>query len=260
MDYQTISMKLNKKKNIGRVIYVVEGEKKEITVLNKIFRDILNYSVVNFSRRQKEPLLFQSEENAHSQVFVINTQSSNIDSVSNGKDYLDGIYEELFTEYNLDPNDAAIYYVFDRDPKSNKESTVLDLMKTLGNSRDNDYESNGLLLLNYPSFESFIVSCFKKDSYKLKLSSKLIKKYLGEHDVQQNNIVDASLVHASNEMLEAIKHIGHIIVTDQDLDNFSEINIKVYHEQEKNKHEDTYTLLSLFLISLIDLGLIELNE
>lgn len=261
MVFQSINVKLNKKKNIGKVIFIVEGERKEIKVLNKIFKEILDYTIVNVPRTRNPYLFYKSSTNEHSEVFIINSETSNINSVSSesGKNYLDQIYESLFNDYDLDPTDAAIYYIFDRDPKSNASKVVLDLIDILGNSRDNGFESNGLLLINYPNYESFIVSCFKKNCYRIKMNTHEIKKYLGDNNIQQNNLKSESLVNATQEMINALRHIIKTKVRDKDLDAFSKINKKIYIEQEKKKNsEEQYKLLSLFMVSFWDLGIIEI--
>lgn len=256
MAFQSTKITINKKKNIGKVIYIVEGEKKEFNLLNKIFKDILDYSVVNI-KRNGSFAEYQSQFNEHSQVFVINSESSNIDSVTTGKDYLDKIYESLVENYNLDPSNAAIYYIFDRDAKSNKESKVKELINILRNSRDNEFESNGVLLLSYPSIESFVVSCFKKKAHRIKLNSQEIKKYLGDNNIQQNNINEEVLKKGTKELFSAIYTIAKRIMKESDLDDLKDINERIYNNQEKSRDDkNKYRLISLFLISLWDLGLV----
>lgn len=38
---------LNRNKSIGKVVFIVEGDKKEHTLLAHIFRNILDYSIVD---------------------------------------------------------------------------------------------------------------------------------------------------------------------------------------------------------------------
>lgn len=53
---------------------------------------------------------------------------------------------------------------------------VVELLKKFCNSRDNGYEMQGLLLLSYPSVESFIISCFENNIKDDKIQN--IKKLL----------------------------------------------------------------------------------
>lgn len=48
MDYQILNnkIKLNKSKNIGKVIYIVEWERREINLLTIIFKRILGYKEI----------------------------------------------------------------------------------------------------------------------------------------------------------------------------------------------------------------------
>ena len=47
MEYQVLNKNfiINKDKNIGSVVYIVEGEKREINLLGHIFKEILKYSI-----------------------------------------------------------------------------------------------------------------------------------------------------------------------------------------------------------------------
>lgn len=48
MGYQILNkkVKFNKDKNIGNVLYIVEGERREIMLLGHIFKEILGYKEV----------------------------------------------------------------------------------------------------------------------------------------------------------------------------------------------------------------------
>lgn len=61
MDYQILNnkIKLNKSKNIGKVIYIVEGERREINLLTIIFKRILGYKeIITRTRSGKETFFF----------------------------------------------------------------------------------------------------------------------------------------------------------------------------------------------------------
>ena len=66
MDYQILSrnIKLNINKNIGKVIYIVEGERREINLLSKIFKDILKYNeIITRTRSGKESFSYVKDVN-----------------------------------------------------------------------------------------------------------------------------------------------------------------------------------------------------
>lgn len=72
---------------------------------------------------------------------MINTEESNIKFIAKDNEYLNNLFIELITEYDFDVDNAAIYYVFDRDDHSNTDNEFIkSLMSSLVNSRDNpDY-------------------------------------------------------------------------------------------------------------------------
>ena len=88
MDYQILNnkIKLNKSKNIGKVIYIVEGERREINLLTIIFKRILGYKeIITRTRSGKETFLLESDENVQSKIAIINSEKSNISSIENEK-------------------------------------------------------------------------------------------------------------------------------------------------------------------------------
>lgn len=68
----------------------------------------------------------------------------------------------MFINYDFDIDDAAIYYLFDRDPESNVNPDLIkSLIAMLTNSRDNEnYMRGGMLILSYPSIEAYEISNF----------------------------------------------------------------------------------------------------
>lgn len=104
---------LNKNKSIGKVIYIVEGNRKEFTLLSHIFTKILNYSVIHAKRQEGIYEKYISAVNPDSQVYIINSETSNIGSLKSlsGKDYLDTVFRVLYDRYQLDTTNAATYYI-----------------------------------------------------------------------------------------------------------------------------------------------------
>ena len=128
-------MKLNKDKHIGRVLFIVEGSQMEFSVLRQIFCNLLGYSYIE--RRRNRPDEFTSKQDKYSQVAVINTQESNISDISE-ETYLEGLFNLLRYKYKFPVDQSAIYYLFDRDPKSNTDT---ELIKNYIQSLANPYEN-----------------------------------------------------------------------------------------------------------------------
>ena len=260
MEFQIMTVKLNKDKSIGKVLYIVEGNHTEPFLLSKIFNKILDYqyeTVLRGSTYHK----YNSKINPTSQVFVINTESSNIKSIDKNNNFLNNLFAELITNYNFDVDNSAIYYIFDRDCKSNTDSNfILNSLKLLKNSRENDnFLRQGLLLLNYPSIESFTLSNFKNDSFLCKIDTgDNLKAKLESDKINQSHISEETLLAATNEMLNAFSTMN---IQNFDIDNFGDTNLKIFdHEETLYLKEQVYQALSLLSISLLDLGIIEIID
>ena len=256
MEYQNMNIQLNKDKSIGKVLYIVEGGRTEPYILHRIFTKIFDYQVETILR-DKGYHKYNSQENKTSQVFVINAEESNIKNISKDNEYLNNLFVELIENYDFDVNNAAIYYIFDRDNHSNTDKEFIEeMLNVLTNARDNEgYERQGLLLLSYPSIESFTLSNFDKDIFEEKFETgQSLKQYLHEKRINHQRISDETLVQATKEMVHAFTKIG---VEDFDIDSFGESNREIYEYEEKGYVLDKmYRTLSLVCISLIDLGLV----
>lgn len=115
-------MKLNKNKRIGRVLFIVEGSQTEFSILKRIFCNLLGYSYIE--KRRNKQKYFVSETDRFSKVAVINTRESNIRDISSNEEYLDQVCDVLREEYKFPIDQSAIYYLFDRDPKSNTDIQI----------------------------------------------------------------------------------------------------------------------------------------
>lgn len=268
MDYQTLiksKITLNHKKRIGRVIYIVEGNKTEIFLLKRVFHEILGYDFISENRDGLE-LKFTKKTDINSIIYVLNSKNSNISSIYNDFEVRDlvsnFIRENLENDFAIE--NAAIFYLFDRDYKSNHDNIVKDLIKFCGNSREPisfNYDMQGLLLLSYPAIESYLCENLLKDYFKkdFDLGNKL-KNYITNRDVKISKITEQTIIKAiyrSHKMLSEMKIIEY------NIDDFSKINEDIYEFQENyfNKNEG-YKLLSLLSFSLIDMGIVnfELGE
>lgn len=254
---------LNKDKNIGKVVYVVEGARRELTLLSYIFTKIFDYSVVVAPRKDVPYLKYESKTNKLSRVFLVCAYESNISFVENpkGQDYLNEVYKVLFEKYNLKLSDAATYFIFDRDVQSNKCEEFRKLIPLLKNSRDNDTEINGMLLESYPAIEAYAKSCIDDTCDDWIKSAKELKLKISEAQYQQNKIKDAQIVNACVNMLTSIKSISGRDLGEKDLDDFAELNKLIFDKEEDYlTQKELYRILSLLSISFMDLGLIAVEK
>ena len=181
-------MKLNKDKHIGRVLFIVEGSRTEFSILRQIFCNLLGYSYIE--KRRNRPTYFTSTNDRFSKVGVINTQESNIRDISENEAYLDEVFDILREQYQFPVDQSAIYYLFDRDPKSNTDSALIEkYILSLANPYDNDDYKAGQLLLSYPSIESYIISNFRDTANIPRfLLGKDVKAYIGGNtDIQKTH-------------------------------------------------------------------------
>ncbi len=65
-------MKLIKNKRIGKILFIVEGERHEFSLVKKIFGDILGYKRIE--KRRARATYYVSQTDSHSVVAVINTK------------------------------------------------------------------------------------------------------------------------------------------------------------------------------------------
>ena len=249
---------INLDKSIGKVVFIVEGDKKEHTLLKHIFHDVLNYSIVDVKRNKHSYKKYVSESNPDSQIFVVSAETSNIKSAGiDGKKYLDTVFSNLYETFSLDITNAAVYYIFDRDNESNFFSVTESLIKMLKNSRDNGIESNGMLLLSYPCIEAYIKACIDDCSEDYVNSSKTLKSIVSTACYQYRCIDENAIVNSCNNMLLGIEKICDREMCFADLDNFVEINSKILEfENSLYLDKNCYYILSLLSVAFIDLGII----
>lgn len=257
MGCQDMIINLNKDKNIGKVLYIVEGSKTEKFLLRKIFTEIFDYQFESITRSHPYQM-FNKKDNPYSKIFVINAAESNIKNIKKDDEFLNNLFVELIEKYDFDIDNAAIYYLFDRDVESNTDPDFIrELLHTLANSRENDNNyRQGILLLSYPSIESFTLSCFDGNSFslKMKLGSEL-KQYLNSNKFNHAQIDENALKLATDNLVSSLLGINN---GDFDVDNFKDLNLKIFDLEERVYAVSAqYNCLSLLAISFIDLGLIE---
>ena len=253
-----MKIRLNKNKNIGSVVFVVEGDVGELDIIKKIFNKIFKYEIVNYDKRKDEIYQFKSPKNKYSKIFVVPAKYSAVSKLDIDDEYFNNIFAKLIN-YGLDIDNYPIYFLFDRDRVSNRPGAIEENMKKYSNSRDNGLTRNGLFLLSYPSIEAFTCSCYKKD---ISFSNpKELKFFIIKEDIDINNIDEENILGAGSYLINQIKDIIGKELSINDLDSFSENNLIIFDYQEKRfSREKTYLTLSLLLIACLDLGLIDLIE
>lgn len=254
------SLKINLKRSIGTVLIIVEGASDEFELLKQIFGKVLHYNYIFKSRNQekfKNYDEFVMKGNENSRVIVINTKNSNLSSIKKDDDYLNEIYIKLYTDYGIDIKNINVYFIWDRDDKSNPKEIVTTLIKKLGNSIETiDGDMKGLLLLSYPSLESFIISNF--DNKNMFLKENNLKKYIKKHDYKISKISKYTLLKSVTMMHKVFLEFG---INNYSLDNFSKTSLKLFKQEEKiRSNKNYYYLLSLISLILLDLNIITLRE
>ncbi len=261
MDCRTIlesNIELIKNKRIGRVIFIVEGNKTEVLLLKYIFMNILGYSYVSNNRDHKE-FKFIKENDKNSIVYVFNSRNSNISSIDDYEKTTEEVESFIQEKYDKDfaIEYAAVYYLFDRDYKSNSYEVVEEMMKKYSNSRDitDNYERQGLLLLSYPAIEAYFMECLQKDYEKYRfdlgkdLKPFLVKRKKNHYKLTEENILKG--------FRNSVKTISKMKVKYIDLDDFSETNEAIFkYEERLLDNNGFYKLLSLLSMALFDLGVI----
>lgn len=265
MDYQILNkkFKFNRDKNIGSVLYIVEGERREINLLGYIFKEILKYDeVIGIDRMGNERIKYISKKNKNSKVFIINSEQSNIQSIANTefRDQQVKKLKQYDDEFNYE--NIPIYYIFDCD-RENDRIAIENVINTYINAREpseeNKYDSiGGMILLSYPAIESFIISNFEKDMYKFherfNFNEKTLKQYIGDNKYDNHKM---SIDTLSNAFLELVSSLENINANKINLDNMKNFNTTIFNYEQLVNNQ---YMLSLLLISLVDLGIIEIEN
>ena len=242
-------MKINESKSIGSVIYIVEGDIDEANILSTIYTK-LGYSVITYDKN-KDIIHLINDSNKYSRVFIIPAEFSAISRFDIEEEYYDHIFTKLRI-YNLDYDNSAVYFIFDRDRISNRPSKIIKNMSIFSNSRDNGDLKNGLFLMSYPCIESIYLN-FINDKNEFK-NGKSIKEYVADKkEIKANNLVDAFCA-IKDVIEEAIQENFRVDM----LDDFKTYNCNIFEYEEKYyKDNKLYRTLSLIILSFLDLGIID---
>ena len=259
-------MVINADKSIGTVIFIVEGQHFEFSIIDRIFTKIFHYEY--HEKRRGKTKYLNKGKNPLSRVFVMNAENSNLNSISN-EEYLDNLYEELDREFGVNIDDAAIFFLFDRDPKSNTkknaemdEDQYLKLHSYYADPWENDDNRiGGQLLLSYPSLESYEISNFVEKSYGMMCGlGNELKQFIaleGNKNIQLNKMSLDTIEHATKEFIAFINETDILV----DVDDLSNIPVAVYNlEEQIYEKKGVYRVLSLLTIAFIQLGIVVLED
>lgn len=249
-------MIINKQKRIGSIIIFTEGETPEFEIIEKIFNKFLGYSIVKKSRYQSNMIELQGHDR-FSKVVLLNTPTSNINSLKDAKSLYDYIFKEYVLPLDLDTINNPVYFIFDRDPENNRQGIVENLLKKLTESQSDNDEQNGLLLISYPSIEAFLLSMNEKASYdnKVRLGTELkqtinLKKY--KSDLDENK-----LLNAVNEFIDFLMKFSIISHEEEVVDKLDVLGIMIFKLQtDLYSKERLFYCLSQVVELLIDLQII----
>ncbi len=253
-------IKINKNKTLGSVIYILEGQQTEFYLFKKIFENIFNASenIVVCRNENTDFLEYYTIKNKNSKIFLINSSSSSIYAVNDEK-YLQKIFNKIVKEFNIDYRNSYVYYIWDRDRNSNSKTVIKDYFNKFYNSLDTGYDMHGLLLLSYPCIESFIISLYEEKQIKEAID---IKKYVNTNKYSIKHIDEEKFKLAIENFLKHYKKIidneFKVEIIDNDMIN---INNKIFDFEELYYiNNNFYYYFSTLIISMIDLGIIEINN
>lgn len=255
-------MKLNRDKNVGRILFFVEGEKTEFQLLQRIFVDLLGYRVLSKKRWGGD--ILTKGEHSKNEVALIKAKTSAIASAGDIS-FQEQVFEELHA-LNFPVDKAAIFFLFDRDPSSNVAGDAIrKMLELLHDPYDNEgiEGGRGMLLLSYPSVESHIVTHFPAVPYEQFECSlgKHLKTQMGawrrEHGCAIAKIDTASLMHATAAF---IRFYEQNLGLRYEVDNLEHRGLVSFDYEEAHAAEHgQYQLFSQLVQAFIYLGIIELG-
>ena len=250
--------KIDKTKNIGNVIFVVEGGRPdtggtELRLLKKIFSDIFNYEVRELRRNCEEFIGYGN--NSYSRVFALNLPKNQLTELTD--DSIDELFCRIKKEFEIKPEDCPIFFLYDRDFKSYKPNELRrPYVRRYTDPYSDDEGNQGQLLLSYPAVESYLLSCIQEDVFQQSyLLGKDLKPELIKIDCSEESIKSESdLIHAVTEMDKGLRFFG---IDEYDLDNLAPTLLEVYDgQQQKYATDKNFSLLSLISMALLELGII----
>lgn len=269
--------RIDKNKNIGNVIFIVEGGRKktggtELRLLKKIFADILGYEVQELRRGSEEFIGYGC--NPQFRVFALNLPKNQLTQLT--EDAIDALFCRLREEFGIKPEDCPIFFIYDRDALSYKRNELRGkYVKKYTDPYGNDNGDQGQLLLSYPAIESYLLSCIEDDTFKQSYLlgqqakstlTNLIctEDYETKTDIHMKTVdlvFTEETIEAENRLLHSINEMNNGLTTmgigEYDLDNLAPILLDVYDYQQKRYiSENTFSLFSFVGMALLELGVI----
>ena len=250
--------KLDKSKNIGNVIFVVEGGRPvtggtELRLLKQIFSDILGYEVQELRRGCDE--FIGHGCNSFSRVFALNLPKNQLTQLT--EESLDELFRRLKADFGIKPEDCPIFFLYDRDFLSYGPNELRGrYVKKYTDPYSDEKGNQGQLLLSYPAVESFLLSCIQEDVYRQSFFlGRDVKPELERTGFSEEQInEEEQLLHATVEM---DKGLGSFGFEQYDLDHLAPTLLGVYEcQQQKYTAEGKFSLLSLAAMALLELGVI----
>lgn len=269
--------RIDKTRNIGNVIFVVEGGRPEtggteLRLLKKIFADILEYEVQELRRGSEE--FIGHGRNSQFHVFALNLPKNQLTQLT--EDAIDALFRRLRDEFHIKPENCPVFYLYDRDVLSYHRNELRGkYVKKYIDPYGTENGDQGQLLLSYPAVESYLLSCIMEDTVNLSAKLGQDAKVLLTSRICPEDGADTTDIHLktvdlvfSEEKAEAEKHLIHSInemdkglqkigIQAYDLDNLAPTLLEVYdYQQQKYNTENTFSLLSLVGMALLELGVI----
>lgn len=253
------SFRTVKNKRIGKVVIFVEGNVSEVDCFSNIFDRLLGYRVIRKTRSDKSISSIEElkSDKSSSVVTIANTKSSSPKSIYDCA-FRDELFRELHERYKIDSKNCRVYYVWDRDRRSNKDSLMRRLLADLCNPFENLNFENGMIVLSFPCYESYLLSNFEDREYIDKCPKKYISG-LKKKIYKPKNFSNRTLRRAASIMEKRLEKLG---IDSVNYGDYYAVNRLAYDAEEQiydnNMHNGIrqYMLLSMVSIILLDLGIL----
>lgn len=250
--------KLDRTRNIGTVLFVVEGGGTdggtELRLLKAIFTNILGYQTKELRRGAEDEFVVHGN-NPYSVVYGLNLPKNQLTELT--EDAMDALFDRLREEIPLKAGDYPLFFLYDRDVKSYQPNELRGrYVRRYTDPYASDSGDQGQLLLSYPAVESYIISCFRDDSCLVRFElGRDLKKKTAEWGYSEKDIrEEAHLTHAAQEMDAALEALG---CGTYDIDDLAPTLLAAYDaQQELHRTDGTFSLLSQISFALMELGLL----
>ena len=247
------TFQINKNRRIGKVLIIVEGKKDEVKCFKEIFHRIFKYRTLRVTQNNIVEYKGTSSTN-NSTVIIANAKSTQIKTILEPDSSLT-IVRALQKELGgRTLNNCRVYYIWDRDNKSNTPNDIKNAVKKFHDPWGNDevYE-NGLLLLSYLCYEAYLISNFEGDIDFIGAHPKEYIKGNKKRKYKPTYFTEKTVATAAKVMKDKLSDMGIKL----ELDDMENVNRKIFNNEESvHKINNEDRLLSEISMMLLDLGLI----